>query len=55
VIAGVLITALGHTAPAPKPDFTWITLLPAVVTGVTVAIVATINFESHIFLSEQNQ
>jgi hypothetical protein len=39
VIAGVLITALGSSAPAPKPHFTWNTLLPAIAFGVTVAIV----------------
>ena len=47
VIAGVLITALGSSAPAPKPHFAWNTLLPAIAFGVTVALVA-----SHIFLSE---
>ena len=44
VIAGVLITALGRSAPAPNPHFTWSTLLPAVVFGVIVAIVAGVDF-----------
>jgi hypothetical protein len=48
VIAGVLITALGRSAPAPYPHFTWNTLLPAFVFGVIVAIVAGRYRESHL-------
>jgi hypothetical protein len=39
VIAGALLTALGHSAPAPTPHFAWSALLPAAIVGVTVAIV----------------
>jgi hypothetical protein len=35
VIAGVLLTALGSSAPPPKPHFTWNTLLTAIAFGVT--------------------
>ena len=39
VIAGILLTVLGHSAPAPRPHFAWHTLLPAVALGVAAAIV----------------
>ena len=37
VVAGVLLTALGHSAPAPAPHPAWNTLLPALIFGVMVA------------------
>jgi hypothetical protein len=40
IIAGVLMTALGSSASAPKPHFAWNTLLPAALFGLAVAIVA---------------
>jgi hypothetical protein len=44
VVAGVLLTALGSSAPAPKPHFAWNTLLPAVAFGVAVVIVTRVDF-----------
>jgi len=44
VIGGALMTALGHSTPAPAPHFAWNTLLLAAVFGLAVCIAMGVDF-----------
>lgn len=44
LICGALMTAIGHSAPAPIPRFAWDTLLPAAVFGLAVCVAMGVDF-----------
>jgi hypothetical protein len=44
LICGALMTAIGHSAPAPVPRFAWDTLLPAAVFGLAVSVAMGVDF-----------